>query len=287
MPEFRSRRAAFQQVAAVKHQGLGAAERSLTFVARDASPGEDCRVSLEIGTDEDPQHFHDEMGDHVGSRLNWLRAGVLGANDGIVSTAGVVMGVAGATDDSGAILIAGIAALTAGALSMGTGEYVSVSTQRDSEKSLLSLEALELKQMPETEERELAKMYVDKGLSPETAERVARELTEHDALRAHADIEFGIDPDNLTNPWHAAWASMIAFTVGALLPLMIVAFVPDGVRIMVTVVSVMIALALTGFVSARIGYSPRLPAGVRNVSGGLLAMGVTYLIGMLAGTQLG
>ena len=242
---------------------------------------------MKIGTDEDPQHFHDDMGDHVGTRLNWLRAAVLGANDGIVSTAGVVMGVAGATDDSSTLVIAGIAALTAGALSMGTGEYVSVSTQRDSEKSLLSLEARELKQMPETEERELAQMYVDKGLTPETADRVARELTENDALRAHADIEFGIDPDNLTNPWHAAWASMIAFTVGALLPLLIVAFVADSVRILVTVLSVVAALALTGFVSARIGYSPRLPAVLRNISGGLLAMGVTYLIGMLAGTQLG
>ncbi|WP_299930720.1 VIT family protein [uncultured Nocardioides sp.] len=244
-------------------------------------------MSLEIGTDEDPQHFHDELGDHVGTRLNWLRAAVLGANDGIVSTAGVVMGVAGATDDSGAIVIAGIAALTAGALSMGAGEYVSVSTQRDSEKSILQLESKELQQMPQTEERELAAMYVDKGLSPETAEKVARELTEQDALRAHADIEFGIDPDNLTNPWHAAWASMLAFTVGALLPLLIVAFVPDTVRVLVTVLSVVAALALTGFASARIGYSPRLPAVVRNVSGGLLAMGVTYLIGMLAGTQLG
>lgn len=242
---------------------------------------------MEIGTDEQPQHFHDELGDNVGTRLNWLRAAVLGANDGIVSTAGVVMGVAGATDDSGAIVIAGIAALTAGALSMGAGEYVSVSTQRDSEKSILALEATELRQMPETEERELAKMYVEKGLTPETAERVARELTEHDALRAHADIEFGIDPDNLTNPWHAAWASMVAFTIGALLPLLIVAFVPDTVRVLVTVVSVAAALALTGFVSARIGLSPRLPAVVRNVSGGLLAMGVTYLIGMLAGTSLG
>jgi VIT1/CCC1 family predicted Fe2+/Mn2+ transporter len=241
---------------------------------------------MEIGTDDNPQHFHDDMGDHVGTRLNWLRAAVLGANDGIVSTAGVVMGVAGATDDSGAIVIAGIAALTAGALSMGAGEYVSVSTQRDSEKSLLTLEAVELERMPETEERELAKMYEGKGLSTETAAQVARELTEHDALRAHADIEFGIDPDNLTNPWHAAWASMLAFTVGALLPLLIVAFVPDGYRVPVTVVSVVAALALTGFVSARIGYSPRLPAMLRNVSGGLLAMGVTYLIGMLAGVQL-
>jgi VIT1/CCC1 family predicted Fe2+/Mn2+ transporter len=244
-------------------------------------------VSLEIGTDEDPQHFHDELGDHVGTRLNWLRAAVLGANDGIVSTAGVVMGVAGATDDSGTIVIAGIAALTAGALSMGAGEYVSVSTQRDSERSILDLEAKELRQMPQTEERELAAMYVEKGLSPETAEKVARELTEHDALRAHADIEFGIDPDNLTNPWHAAWASMLAFTIGALLPLLVVAFVPDGVRVLVTVLSTVAALALTGFVSARIGYSPRLPAVVRNVSGGLLAMGVTYLIGTLAGTTIG
>ena len=242
---------------------------------------------MDIGTDDSPQHFHDDMGDHVGTRLNWLRAAVLGANDGIVSTAGVVMGVAGATDDSGAIVIAGIAALTAGALSMGAGEYVSVSTQRDSEKSLLTLEAVELERMPETEERELAKMYEGKGLSSETAAQVARELTEHDALRAHADIEFGIDPDNLTNPWHAAWASMLAFTVGALLPLLIVAFVPDGYRVPVTVVSVVAALALTGFVSARIGYSPRLPAVLRNVSGGLLAMGVTYLIGMFAGVQLG
>ncbi|MBS2940031.1 VIT family protein [Nocardioides sp. J2M5] len=244
-------------------------------------------MSIEIGTDEEPQHFHDELGDSVGARLNWLRAAVLGANDGIVSTAGVVMGVAGATDDSGAIVIAGIAALTAGALSMGAGEYVSVSTQRDSEKSILALEAKELRQMPETEERELARMYVEKGLRPETAKQVARELTEHDALRAHADIEFGIDPDDLTNPWHAAWASMVAFTVGALLPLLIVAFVPDSVRVLLTVVSVAAALALTGFVSARIGLSPRVPAVVRNVSGGLLAMGVTYLIGMLAGTSLG
>jgi VIT1/CCC1 family predicted Fe2+/Mn2+ transporter len=244
-------------------------------------------VGLEIGTDEEPRHFHADLGDDLGSRLNWLRAAVLGANDGIVSTAGVVMGVAGATDDGGAIVIAGIAALTAGALSMGTGEYVSVSTQRDSEKALLGLEARELQQMPKTEERELAEMYVDKGLSPETAELVARELTAHDALRAHADIEFGIDPDNLTNPWHAAGASMLAFTVGALLPLLLVAFVPAEARILVTVPSVVVALALTGFVSARIGYSPRLRAVVRNIAGGLLAMGVTYLIGTLAGVHLG
>jgi VIT1/CCC1 family predicted Fe2+/Mn2+ transporter len=244
-------------------------------------------MSMEIGTDDNPQHWHAGVSEDVSGRLNWLRAGVLGANDGIVSTAGVVMGVAGATDDSAAILIAGIAALTAGALSMGAGEYVSVSTQRDSERSILAMEERELEQMPRTEQRELARMYREKGLSKETAEKVAEELTAKDALRAHADIEFGIDPDALTNPWHAAWASMLAFTVGALLPLLIVAFVPSGLRVLTTVVAVAAALALAGGVSAKLGYSPRLPAMVRNVSGGLLAMGVTYLIGMLAGTQLG
>lgn len=244
-------------------------------------------MSLEIGTDEEPQHWHEDIDDDVSGRLNWLRAGVLGANDGIVSTAGVVMGVAGATDDSGAILIAGIAALTAGALSMGAGEYVSVSTQRDSERAILALERAELERMPRTEQEELARMYREKGLSEETAETVAAELTAHDALEAHADVEFGIDPDSLANPWHAAFASMLAFTVGALIPLLVVAFVPDAARVVATVATVAVALAAAGWISSRLGYSPRLPAIARNVGGGLLAMGVTYLIGTLAGVHLG
>ena len=164
----------------------------------------DSGTDLELGPHEDEPH---ERG--FNDRLSWLRAGVLGANDGIVSTAGIVLGVAGATTDRDIILVAGIAGLVAGAISMAAGEYVSVSTQRDSEKSILHLEATELQQMPQTEERELAKMYVDKGLSPATAEQVARELTQHDALRAHADIEFGIDPDNLTNPWQAACHGLV------------------------------------------------------------------------------
>lgn len=243
-------------------------------------------MSLEIGTDEDPHHWHDDVGDDVAGRLNWLRAAVLGANDGIISTAGVVMGVAGATDDSSTIVIAGIAALTAGALSMGAGEYISVSTQRDSEKAMLAMEAVELEQMPETELHELTRMLQEKGMSAETAAKAAEELTAHDALATHAEVEFGIDADALTNPWHAAWASMLAFTLGALLPLLLVAFVPPSVRSVVTVASVAAALAVTGFVSARIGYSPRLPAVARNVVGGLLAMGITYAIGTLAGVQL-
>ena len=240
----------------------------------------------EIGTDEQPHHWHEDANPAEGGRLNWLRAAVLGANDGIVSTAGVVMGVAGATTDHTAILIAGVAALTAGALSMAAGEYVSVSTQRDSEKAMLALEAEELERMPETEQRELARMWREKGLSRETAERVAAELTESDALRAHAEIEFGIDPDELTNPWHAAWASMVAFTVGGLIPLLIVAFTPEAARIAVTVGVVAFALGLAGWVSARLGISPRLPAIIRNVSGGLLAVGITYLIGAVVGTRL-
>lgn len=244
-------------------------------------------MSMDIGTDEDPQHWHEDLdGEGVSTRLNWLRAAVLGANDGIISTAGVVMGVAGATDDREAIVVAGVAALTAGAISMAAGEYVSVSTQRDSEKSMLAMEAEELRRMPQAELRELAMMLEERGLSRRLARQVADELTERDALAAHAQIEFGIDPDNLTNPWHAAWASMVAFTLGALLPLLVVAFTPDTSRVLVTVLSTVAALALTGFVSARLGYSPWLRAVVRNVAGGVLAMGVTYLVGMLFGTWL-
>lgn len=238
---------------------------------------------LEIGTDADPQHWHEQTDAASGNRLNTLRAAVLGANDGIVSTAGIVMGVAGATSDRTALVIAGVAGLVAGAMSMGTGEYVSVSTQRDSEKSILRLEAAEIEAMPETEQRELAKMYEEKGLDAALASEVAAQLTAHDALGAHADVEFGIDPDQLTNPWSAAWASMISFTLGSLLPLLCVVLVPASARILVTVLAVVTALALTGFVSARLSLSPRLRAIVRNVIGGLLAMGVTYLIGSLVG----
>jgi len=243
-------------------------------------------VSAEIGTDENPQHWHDDIGEDVGNRLNWLRAGVLGANDGIVSVAGIVMGVAGATSERTPVLVAGIAGLVAGALSMGAGEYVSVSTQKDSEQSMLALEAEELEKMPETELRELAKIYERKGLSRALAKQVAQELTAHDALAAHAEAEFGIDKDNLTNPWHAAFASMVAFTVGALLPLLVITLTPHEVRIWATVVTVAVALAVAGFISARLGYSPWQKAVLRNVSGGLIAMGVTYAVGSLVGTHV-
>lgn len=223
-------------------------------------------------------------------RLNWLRAAVLGANDGIVSVAGLVVGVAaGAPADTRteAVLVAGIAGLAAGALSMGAGEYVSVSTQRDTESALIDKERRELAEMPEEELEELAEIYESKGLSPALARQVAEELTAHDALGAHAEVELGIDPDNLVKPWSAAFASMGAFTVGALLPLVFILFSPASIAFYVTLAAVGLALAITGLVSARLGEAPVGPAVLRNVGGGMFAMVVTHLIGLAVGTQIG
>ena len=223
---------------------------------------------------------------HVGSlnnKLNWLRAGVLGANDGIVSVAGIVIGVAAATVDREHILTAGIAGLTAGALSMALGEYVSVSTQRDTELALLAKERRELAEEPEAEFNELVGLYQAKGLSPDTARTVATELTERDAFAAHIDIELGIDPDGLTNPWHAAISSAVSFTVGALLPMLAILLTPPSARIPVTFVAVLIALGITGWVSARLGGADPVRATQRVVIGGALAMAVTYAIGRLVG----
>ncbi|MEV5941742.1 VIT family protein [Streptomyces sp. NPDC051994] len=227
---------------------------------------------------------HDEAhSGALGSRLNWLRAAVLGANDGIVSTAGLVVGVAGATDNRSALLTAGLAGLLAGSMSMAAGEYVSVSTQRDSEKAALAMERRELKDAPEAELAELTGLLEERGLSSELAREAAVQLTERDALRAHASVELGIDPDQLTNPWHAAWASFFAFTAGALLPLLAIVLPPASVRLYITVGSVLAALALTGWWSARLGAAPVGRALLRNVGGGAAAMGVTYAAGVLLG----
>ena len=218
--------------------------------------------------------------------MNWLRAGVLGANDGIVSTAGLVVGVAGATTSTVAIVTAGVAGLTAGAVSMALGEYVSVSSQRDTERALLAKERAELSASPEDELAELTALYVDKGLRVETAELVAAELTERDALAAHAEVELGINPDELTNPWHAAGASALAFTVGALLPLIAILLPPPGIRVPVTFAVVLLALAATGALSAHLGEARRVPAIARLVLGGALAMVVTFGIGQLVGSAV-
>ncbi len=219
----------------------------------------------------------------MAGRLNWLRAGVLGANDGIVSVAGIVVGVAGATSGRSPIAIAGLAGLVAGALSMAAGEYVSVSTQRDSERALLEKERIELRDMPAEELEELTAIYQGKGLPRPLAEQVALHLTEHDALGAHAEAELGIDPNELTNPWHAAYASLVAFTVGAMLPLLAILLPGDSWRVPVTFIAVAIALAFTGGISAGLGDAPRRPAILRNVAGGAAAMLVTYIVGYFLG----
>lgn len=220
----------------------------------------------------------------IGQRLNWLRAGVLGANDGIVSVASLVVGVAGATTDSAALLIAGVAGLVGGAISMALGEYVSVSSQRDSERALIAKETAELRDMPEEELEELAGLYRARGLSEQTARQVAEELTQHDALAAHLEVELHIDQDDLVSPWQAALSSAVAFTVGALLPLLAILLPPPAWRVPVTFVAVLIALAITGWVSAQLGGSSRGRAVIRLVIGGSLALAVTWLIGSLLGT---
>ncbi len=239
-------------------------------------------TDVEVGPHDDEPH---EGG--IANRLNWLRAAVLGANDGIVSTAGIVVGVAGATTARPAIMVAGVAGLVAGAMSMAAGEYVSVSTQRDSEQALLAKERRELLEEPEEELAELAGIYAQKGLDEDLAIEVARQLTAHDALGAHAEAELGIDPNALTSAWNAAFASMVAFTVGAVLPLLTILLLPTAARVLGTMAAVTVALALTGWVSARLGYGPAGRAVVRNMSGGLFAMGVTFAVGTLLGTQLG
>ncbi|MFZ0160376.1 MAG: VIT family protein [Kineosporiaceae bacterium] len=232
------------------------------------------------------QHGQEAHGSDISARLNWLRAGVLGANDGIVSVAGLVVGVAGATQDRTAILTAGVAGVVAGALSMAGGEFVSVSTQRDTEKAMIELERWELETLPDHELAELTAIYRNKGISEGLARQVAEELTAHDALGAHAEAELKIDPNAFTSPWQAAWASFFAFCVGALLPLLAILLPPQGIRVVVCFVAVVAALALTGYVSARMGQSRWLPAVLRNVTVGALGMAVTYGVGALVGSSL-
>ena len=244
------------------------------------------KVSNAVALDEALLASQEFQRQTMAAKLNWLRAGVLGANDGIVSTAGLVLGVAGATTDSNAILIAGIAGLVAGSISMAGGEYTSVSAQKDSEKAALSKERIELAENPDLELRELAWFYEQKGLSSKLAEQVAEELTAKDALKAHAEAELGIDSEQHASPGQAALSSFIAFAGGSLLPLLAVTGPWVEYRIQVTVAAVVLSLAVTGFVGARIGGARSGKAILRNVVVSLLTMGITYAIGQFVGTSL-
>jgi VIT1/CCC1 family predicted Fe2+/Mn2+ transporter len=228
-----------------------------------------------------------DPGTKIHGKLNWLRAGVLGANDGIMSIAGIVMGVAGANASSHVLLIAGLAGLVAGALSMAGGEYVSVSSQKDTELAALEAGRQALVDNPQEELDDLTEIFRSKGLDPDLSRRVALDLTHHDALGALAELKLGIDAEQRTSPWHAAWASMAAFTVGAVIPLLAMVLSPLSMRIQITVVSVGLALILTGFTSARLGGGSPLRPMLRNVVVGALAMVVTYFVGHLVGVQLG
>jgi vacuolar iron transporter family protein len=223
---------------------------------------------------------------HFGGRSNWLRAAVMGANDGIVSTASLVLGVAASGAAASAILTAGIAGLVAGALSMAAGEYVSVSSQRDIELADLRVEERELGADPEGELRELAAIYERRGLRPKLAHEVAAELTQHDALAAHARDELGLDDERRAEPLQAAWASALSFSTGAVLPLVAVSVVPSGVRVATCVAVTLIALALLGDLGARLGGARRLRAASRVLVWGAMAMAITSGIGALVGAAV-
>jgi len=217
----------------------------------------------------------------------WLRAAVLGANDGVVSIASLVIGVAAANASTGAIFTAGLAGLVGGALSMAVGEYVSVSSQRDVEEADLDRERRELRDEPEHELTELTALLAAKGLSEETARAAARELTKHDALAAHAAEELGLQLDGLARPMQAATVSAIAFSLGAALPLLAIGLSPAPTRIWITAAATLVALAGLGTWSARLGGAPVARALLRIVFGGALAMGLTAGIGYLFGTSVG
>jgi VIT1/CCC1 family predicted Fe2+/Mn2+ transporter len=221
------------------------------------------------------------------STLNWLRAAVLGANDGIVSVSSLIVGVAGATSARHTIFIAGLAGLVAGAFSMAVGEYVSVSSQRDAERAFIAREKRRLRDDPEHELEGLVQVYVDKGVSERTARQVAKELTAKDPIAAHLEAELRLDEEDLNSPIQAAVASMLSFTAGALIPLVAVMAASQRFRIAVTFVAVVAALCVTGYASATVGGASRRRAMVRVVLGGAVAMLLTYGVGRLFGTAVG
>ena len=233
-----------------------------------------------------PDHHH-HAEDHRGHRAGWLRAAVLGANDGVVSTAALIAGMVGSGAGFATVRTAGIAGLVAGAMSMAAGEYVSVSSQRDVEEADLAMEREALAKFPRAELAELTEIWRSRGLAPELAAQVAQQLTEADALAAHARDELGITELAEARPLQAASASAVAFALGALLPILAYVLAPAGARSPVVVGGALVALALLGALGAALGGAPRRRATVRVAVGGALAMGLTMAIGQLTGATLG
>lgn len=224
---------------------------------------------------------------HRMHRIGWLRAAVLGANDGLISTASLVVGVAASAVDKPAVLIAGVAGIVAGAMSMATGEYVSVSSQSDTENADLERERRELEEQPELELRELSFIYQKRGLTPDLADQVAQQLTKHDALGAHARDELGINEMTSANPVQAAIASAAAFTVGAILPILVAWLSARNAIVPGVAAATLIALATLGVISARLGGAPVLRPTLRVTIWGVLAMAFTYGVGLLFNVNVG
>jgi VIT1/CCC1 family predicted Fe2+/Mn2+ transporter len=222
----------------------------------------------------------------MGGRAAWLRAAVLGANDGLISTASLMVGVAAAHSSRTAILVAGFAGLTAGALSMAAGEYVSVSSQRDTERADVERERLELEATPDAERAELARIYRDRGLSEELSGRVADELSKLDRLTIHARDELGIDLGRLANPVQASLVSALSFVVGAILPIIVVLLATASLRVPITIAVTLIGLGILGTVGARLGGAPQRRAAVRVLIGGSLALLISLAIGRITGSAL-
>ena len=230
--------------------------------------------------------MHHQLEKHYVNRVGWLRAAVLGANDGLLSTTSIVIGVAAAAPDRNTIILAALAGMIAGAMSMAAGEYVSVSSQEDTEKADLLREKRELEEMPEIELQELAKIYEKRGVSKETALRVATELTQHDALAAHAHDELGINEITQAKPFQAAIASFGSFALGALLPFMVSLLAPIRQMVYFQYGFSIVFLMILGAISAKTGGSKTGIAVIRICFWGTVAMGVTALIGHLFGVSV-
>lgn len=227
---------------------------------------------------------HNEM--HRSHRVGWLRAAVLGANDGIVSTASLIIGIAAANSDHAAIVLAGLAGLIAGALSMAAGEYISVSSQADTEKADLELERKHLADEPEFEQKELSEIYIARGLEPELALEVAKQLMAHDALGAHLRDELGITETSTARPTQAAVFSAVSFSLGASLPLTVAWFAPHAKVMWLTAVACLVFLAILGAVAAHAGGASRFKGSVRVLFWSTAAMLATFGVGKLFGANV-
>lgn len=217
----------------------------------------------------------------LAEKINVMRASVMGANDGILSVAGIVIGVAGATSNRYAILLSGLSGMLAGTVSMAMGEYVSVNTQRDSEKNAVIQESRVLDDDFANEVQFIRQKYIATGISPDLAAKATNEMLSHDAINVAVRERYGFDPHEKTSAIAAAMASMISFPIGSILPLVAITFFPAAIRIWATVIAVVIALAITGYSAAALGQANRGRAMLRNIISGILTMLVTYLAGSL------